>query len=149
MIGVDGVGGMDEDDGGATVEFCPYSDEVQVAQIVVVGAVARHENDTTGVQRVEGVGYLGQGEVGSEECWHGCEEAIVFGIRGRDGGAGFIDLAGEMGGRLWVGFDVWAWCSGGQDNLVDVERGAKLTVGCQRPSRYGPSGGVAIGLLDG
>ena len=54
--GVGGAGGMDEDDGGAFFEFGPEGEEVGVAEVVVVIAVAGEEGDAVGVESVEGVG---------------------------------------------------------------------------------------------
>ena len=55
-FGVGGGGGMDEDDGGAFFEFGPEREEVGVAEVVVVIAVAGEEGYAVGVESVEGVG---------------------------------------------------------------------------------------------
>ena len=97
---VDGVGRVHEDDGALGVEVPPDAVEVPVAEVVVVGPVAREEGDAVGAQVVQGAVRFGEGGVRFvEDGGEGGEEAVAAGGVGvADLGGGVVDAAGEVDG---------------------------------------------------
>lgn len=95
---VDGVCGVHKHDSGLGVQVPPDLFKVRVAQVVVVGAVAREERDAVGAQLVERAVDFGQGGVGVEERGQRGEEAVAAGAGVADPGGGVVDVAGEGDG---------------------------------------------------
>lgn len=87
------VAGIDEDEGGAIVEFGPDGLEVRVAEIRAV--VGGEERDTVGFQVVEGVLDGFDGALDVREAGESAEETVPGGLGGADGSGVVVPVAGE------------------------------------------------------
>ena len=119
---VDGVGGVDEDDGVAAVELGPDRCQVCVAEVVVVGAVACKEGHAVCVEDVEDISNFIQAGFGVEQGGERAKEAVAFWVVVAELGEVVVQLPGEVGGFCGLFLDASAWGGDGEDGrlIADV-----------------------------